>query len=198
MADDQAPKMKTCPCCGKETLQEVPEPAEQLAQHYIACIATGVPFNYTYALYDGAISVTISNLSTADSAVLQRDIPRLKVMNKECGYKLDEDMVGALDAQFDIYSIIQSIQIESSGKAYSPKDNVMACLGLVDKAFSEAAKGEYRDVLETVYGRMTDVELLSAVPFAVLSGVVAAHFRVYDVLVNYGFDENFWGRIRLA
>lgn len=198
MADAQAPKLKTCPCCGKETLQEVPKPTEQLAQHYIACIATGVPFNYTYDLYDGAIAVTISNLSTADSVALQRDIPRLKIINKECGYKLDEDMVNALDAQFDIYSIIQSIRIESSGKTYSPKDNVMTCLEFVNKAFSEAAKNTYQDVLETVYKRMTDVELLSAVPFAVLSGVVAAHFRVYDVLMNYGFDENFWGRIKLA
>jgi|BioPla2DNA2_1021312.scaffolds.fasta_scaffold03064_3 hypothetical protein len=191
-------KMKTCPCCGKETLVELPKPSEQLMEHYMACIVTGVPFSYEYDLYDGAISITVVNPTAEEAASMRKTVPRLYSMNMDAGKPLDPGDMQTIENRLQTYSLIQEIRIKSNNRAYRPKDEVEACLAFVNEAYEESKEDEYKGTLETALNRLTNGTTMSGLPLQVLVGTIAAHSQVYDLLVGNGLDKNFWERISLA
>ena len=56
------PMYIVCPCCGKPTLTRPVKINDELLDHYMSCIISGVPFHRTYDIYGGKIRVTVTRL----------------------------------------------------------------------------------------------------------------------------------------
>lgn len=212
-------KMK-CPCCGEMTLNRPPEIKSAVLDEYMASIITGVPFQHTYTLY-GTVDVTVAILSKQQGRLLYTATQLLDRLIKTDVIK-DKQLVAALSelhGTMQLYSAIPSIKTYKEKrlqKEFTPADVVFtACAQLVHnqtniekyywepdyESVVQQGEGNFPDIpglLMELYHNCCQEEKLSSLPDLMLRAIARTHSDIYNILMETGFDENFWRGIELA
>lgn len=203
--DEQKDKAvyEICPCCGKPTLLRPVEIKGELLDHYLSCMISGVPFTHTYPIYKGKLEVTItvlpnekmysmrSGLTAVDA--LHSKLPDNEVLNKN------------IKTLLQLYCCVSAVNINMPGvaKLLQPEETAQdICKQLKTLQLSFAAgsvsKEDVEKELDKYYATLTSASVVSAVPIAVLGALIETHNKLYDILIDAGFDTNFWKGIELA
>lgn len=198
-----------CPCCGKLTLQKPLDIQSTVLDEYMASIIAGVPFQHTYTVY-GNVDINVTVLSKSEglklytvAQLLDTLITSVNAADQRDKIKLEE-----LSAMLQLYAGVVGITAHKDNrilKSYEPSkivwdicDKIMELQELIH-LFATAEPDS--DVLETVlklYEANCSETVLSAVPDVMLRAIVRTHTDLYNILMNNGFDENFWKGIELA
>ena len=198
-----------CPCCGKLTLQKPLDIQSTVLDEYMASILAGVPFQHTYTVY-GNVDINVTVLSKSEGLKLYTVAQLLETLTTSVNaadqrnkIKLEE-----LSAMLQLYAGIVSITAHKDNrilKSYEPSKIVWSVCDKIleqqEQIYLFAAAEPDPDVLDTVlklYEANCSEAVLSAVPDVMLRAIVRTHTDLYNILMNNGFDENFWKGIELA
>ena len=190
-------ELMRCPCCGEMTLHRPLEIKSAVLDEYMASIISGVQFQHTYTLY-GSVDITVTILSKQEGRKLYTTLQMLDKIIKDSNtpdalkQKMDE-----LYGTIQLYSAITSIRTRKDGmvqKRFAPSETIMeTCDSLLALGNEWAVTN-----LEDIYADCCAEGKLSTMPDVMLRAVVKTHNDLYNVLLETGFDENFWKGIELA
>ena len=192
-----------CPCCGELTLRKPLDTSKMgiVLDEYMASIISGVSFTHTYTVHDNidvtvemplkkeyqALSRAVQNLERLRSGLLTGDT---KPEVKEKADKLRDAAV-----MIQLYANITSIVTKRDGrqiKMYTPAETVKSFLSTVKDV------GDNVDLIIESYEVADTPENLSTIPEIMLQAILTTHRDMYNVLMDTGFNENFWKGIELA
>lgn len=191
-----------CPCCHKPTLEAPVKINNDTLDHFLSCLLTHSPFFYTYKLFDGKIKVTCTELNESD-----------KSLSKNVSTELSDLVInGVLEEQKGIaiantiYLMMRLKDIEVSTHeatlTYQPQQIASVAttelLDCVNKYKEDKNPKNIIDAIDECYKKVTDPNLVSSVPMSMLATVQETHASVYSLLLDSGFNENFWKGIELA
>ena len=198
------PEYETCPCCKQKTLKKPIKISSEIAEHYMACIVSGVPFNHTFPMYDGRLVIKVLSHSREETILVYKMVMLTEPLAHTS--PMLKDLIGLVNS----YGNIESIAVkhkDDEGKehvtVYKPSSYVLkACAELVAKwetvKITDDNKKEFLADMQEKYNKLSSTEIISAIPPVVLHRVVS-DFRMLDsILLEAGFDENFWKGIELA
>jgi hypothetical protein len=193
-----------CPCCGKTKIKKPVEIKSILMEQYMACMMTGTPFAHTYEMYDGKIKITVTMLTQDESD----NLIQTRALLDLCAIKVDaemDDVVKNLKGMLELYSQIDTITVKNDKnvKAFTPAATAKEiCATLLKKrteiTTDKLEKEVLKDMLQDSYNTCKNTDLMSVVPPVILSTVRSTHDTLYSILVEAGFDPNFWKGIELA
>ena len=203
-----------CPCCGKTTLDKPLDIKSQVLDEYLASIMSGVSFSHTYQLYNGKLEVTVTVLEKQLSRTLL-SIKQLFTDLRRCIEETDikkESILNDITGALNLYIVIKSINTYQNGqlaRSFEPAQKMAALcsdiLDLQDKIYNfmnpdykEEDKDSIFESLQALYTKYCTEASLSSIPALMLEAVAKTHSDLYDILLNSGFDENFWHGIELA
>ena len=187
-----------CPCCGELTLRKPLDTSKMgiVLDEYMASIISGVPFTHTYTVYDN-IDVTVEVPLKREAQALYRSVQKLEKLRADVLAE-DKDKADKLrDAavMVQLYSNITSIVTKREGKQvkmYTPAEAVKNFLSTVKDV------GDNVDLIIESYETADVPENLSTLPELMLQAILTTHRDMYNVLMDTGFNENFWKGIELA
>lgn len=202
-------KFIKCPCCGKLTLQKPLDIQSTVLDEYMASIISGVPFQHTYTVY-GNVDINVTVLSKSEglkmytvAQLLDTLITSVTASDQRDKLKLEE-----LSAMLQLYSTVVSITASKDNRVLKSYEPSKAMWEICDKIIEMqdaihlfATTGPDAETLDTVlklYEANCTEAVLSAVPDVMLRAIVRTHTDLYNILMNNGFDENFWKGIELA
>ena len=197
---EQAPDKTAniCPCCGKPTLDyPIPHIPDMLLDQFMACMISGTPFTHRYELYGGRIAITVSQM-TEDHRLTVADILRIIGTAKDMGALapgVDLDTLGSL-ARTMIHIVEINIKTGGTSKMCRPSDRVRDAHELLRRA--EHDKDALQQAVRSAHAALTSPDNISSVPPAQLLAVIETHAKLLDILMDAGFDKNFWKGIELA
>lgn len=187
-----------CPCCGKPTLeypiQHIPD---VLLDQFMACMMSGTPFTHRYEMYDGRMAVTVSQM-TEEHRLIVTEILRILDVAKDTGLEVPGVDLTTLGSIARTFVHITEIDIKAGGvtKSYRPSDLVRDIRDRLHKA--EPDKTALADAIQSAHATLTSPNNMAAVPPAQILAVIETHAKVLDILMDAGFDKNFWKGIELA
>lgn len=190
-------ELMRCPCCGEMTLHRPLEIKSAVLDEYMASIISGVQFQHTYTLY-GSVDITVTILSKQDGRRVYTTLQMLDKIIKDTNtpdalkQKMDE-----LYGTIQLYSTITNIRTRKDGmvqKRFTPAEAIMETCDSILALGSDIANTN----LEDIYADCCTEDKLSTMPDVMLRAVVKTHNDLYNVLLETGFDENFWKGIELA
>lgn len=198
----KAPEFITCPCCRKPTLVKPLELSGPVLDHYMACLVSGTPFSHTYPIYKGKLEITATRLSKEQE---QKVLMASNVIT-QCEARLPEisSVIRELNNMIKLYCCIKEIKLNAGDlKAFYPQDAVfVVCDGLtgirMDILSNTISNEDLTEKLNNWYKTLVSPSVLSAVPSTMIAGVVETHSQLYYILLESGFDVNFWTGIELA
>jgi len=201
----QVEKIK-CPCCGELTLTKPVEIKSIILDEYMASIITGVPFTHTWELYNGTVKMTVESLDKTTSATLASAVGSIDEWIKKAE---EGDFVDAakyippartLRDTYRMYCSIKDITILRDGKIqkqFMPADTIRDSM----KKLVDAASTTFSDFSKTIeeqYKKCVEPAVLSTLSDVIIRTVVVTHADLYTLLLDNGFDTNFWAGIELA
>lgn len=198
-----------CPCCGKLTLQKPLDIQSMVLDEYMASIIAGEPFQHTYTVY-GNVDINVTVLSKSEGLKLYTVVQLLSSLvsavnpaDQSNKIKLEE-----LSAMLQLYAGVVSITAHKDNrilKSYEPSkviwdicDKLLEMQAAIHIFVSGGQTGEPLDAVLKLYETNCSEAVLSAVPDVMLRAIVRTHTDLYNILMNNGFDENFWKGIELA
>lgn len=196
----EKPDMAICPCCGKPTVKKPIKVDSKIVDDYMASIITGVPFNHTFEMFDGKLALTVGAVPRDTSILLYRFgflVEPFAITDTPVA-----DLLGLVNA----YHGIQKIVVNSSkgDKIYMPGTHIIeACKKLVEawsgKDLTNAeTKAEFIQAVQQLYIQLASTDVVSATPPAVITRVVNDFRALETIMLEAGFDENFWKGIELV
>lgn len=191
-----------CPCCGKPTLKKPLNINGELLDRFLACVISGEPFTNTYKLYGGRVQIDttmLDSISVMRTAVLEQHIREYA-----------SEFSGQIDAELSIflpllriYNSIRSIVVSSDGSSrVIPVSEVLA--GMIsrmdDKVRDRKAENaeDCRRLLSDAISYLQGKDGIGVLPINVIGNIVSTHNSLYNILMDSGFDKNFWDGIELA
>lgn len=200
------PKVETkiaCPCCGQMTLSKPPNPGNILADHWVACMLAGVPFNRVYPLYGGKVQITVSSLSNEDADDYMAAVTLLSALElAEDRAKYEVDLLN-LRQYLNILVFIKKIEIRQKDKVqvYQPADTAAHVIAGINKLRMDLS-GDNRDAcfqeLLKFQKLLGSKDITSTIPLASLIRLVQIHNSINNIMTEAGFDSSFWEGIELA
>lgn len=206
-AEETEQKYILCPCCRKS---QIPKPVEidsPIMDHYMSCIMTGVPFSHTYELYGGKLAITATMLAHEESLDLSIATSTLELCKAKMGGEMDEtlsELIGMLNVYAQIDTISSHDKTKLNMKSlYNPKKVVFdICKDLNEKRYkiiqNDMTTDDIKKMIENAFALCKNTSTMSALPAAILSTVQRTHDTLYSILVEAGFDPNFWKGIELG
>lgn len=196
-----------CPCCGEMTLRKPLDTSKMgiVLDEYMASIISGVPFTHTYTVYDN-IDITVEVPLKREAQALHRAVQNLEQLRStqmvtpltegiNPGAKDKADKLRDAAMMVQVYANITSIVTKKDGrtvKMYTPAEIVKTFLSTVKDV------GNNIELIVESYETADTPDNLSTVPELMLQAITATHARMYQVLMDTGFNENFWKGIELA
>jgi len=200
----QEDRFVKCPCCGQHTLKKPVKLGDDLLTQWLACTATGLPFSHVYKLYGGRVLIT----ATQPGA---ETIARLAAASAAIDYALnDKDYTGLQAAELQnmmnsvrLFSCVNKVAFTSpTTRAYDTGAAAEQAVALLVDARADqrvhADRQLWHDKLVKANTIITDNENVSAIPLGVLLAVGQTHVQLTDILMDAGFDADFWQGIELA
>lgn len=182
-----------CPCCGKETLHRPVKPPQQVMDAFMACMITGEDFSNDYELFGGRVRITVSRVPDIYEDKIGR-IDMLLTDAEKAGLAYNQKLPLMLRG----YASIRRIEVSAAANAvFLPSETALKAIDDALAAYASATEGRYEAMLEKL-AVLDDRKLVSAVPVPTLIAVVQTHNNLYTLLLETGFDSNFWDRIKLA
>ena len=209
----EAEKIK-CPCCGEYTLHKPATIKSMVLDEYMASIMSGVPFSHTYRLYNDKVTVTVTTRSKQEAAELYTATQQLaELIRATEGVDIPSaTMLKDLYNIIHLYSKIPSIittKDDSVVKSYTPaaamrsimeelKANLTAFQNYLDPDYDGEDKNTIINVCSNLHKEYCNEQSLSSLPENVVKTIVETHDDIYAILLDTGFDSNFWTGIELA
>ena len=203
-----------CPCCGEYTLHKPATIKSMVLDEYMASIMSGEPFSHTYRLYNDSVTVTATELNKQDSAALSTVSQNLAelIRNSEGVDATASTLFKELFNTSHIYSHITSIVTAKDGnivKNYTPAEamkkmtaeingSVKLIQNYLDPDYEGEDKAAIVELCNTLHNNYCSAEALSSLPEPVVKTIVQTHDDIYTILLDTGFDSNFWTGIELA
>lgn len=197
-----------CPCCGELTLNQPVQVKSIILDEYMASIITGVPFTHTWELYNGTVKITVESLDKATNAALSAAVKAVDDWSR----KLEEGTLTQLDAAkytmlakplrdtLRMYCSIKEIIILRDGKLqkqFMPADVIREAMKKLFEA-SFVSDEAMAAAIEEYNKRCVDPAVLSTLSESIIRTVIVAQADLYTLLLDNGFDTNFWAGIELA
>lgn len=200
---EEQPKedMALCPCCGKPTIKKPIKVDSKIVDDYMASIITGVPFNHTFEMFDGKLRITVSSADREEGRVLYSFVFLVEPYSAE--YSVLRDLLGVINAYCNITKITVS-SMSNGDKIYFPAKHIVdTCKKLVEKwdGLDITEKGKKEELIEdakNIYQAMISQDVLSSTPPMIIQRVSNDFRALETIMMEAGFDENFWKGIELA
>lgn len=195
----EEPKMATCPCCGQETIKRPVKVDGKIIDDYLASIMTGVPFSHTFPMFDGRLKITVSVADKQEGLVLYRFVFMTEPFAQESSTV--RDFLGLVNTYCSIRKII--VTKGEDQNVYMPAEHVIeACRKIVDvwekeDLAKEEKKAEFLQALQTAYNELIVPAVVSSTPMLILNRILTDFRTIESLLLEAGFDENFWKGIEL-
>lgn len=198
---EEARTMSICPCCHQPTLPyPVAHIPDELADQFMACMISGTPFTHVYPLYNGRVKITVTQMTAELRTVVERlthEIDRLE----DSGFALDNVSLDTMKGVVRSLVSVPSIEIQAGGavKTFQPQAVVKRALesfNAIDPG--DTGSDKLKDTVRGVFRSLTDPSEVSGVPPIQIMTTIEAHARLLDILMDSGFDANFWAGIELA
>lgn len=198
-AEEKDDNMPICPCCGKKMDKKPINLDSKVVDDYLASIMTGVPFSHTFELFNGRLTITVSALDKQEGLALYRFVLLVEPFGTTS--TVIQDFLGIVN----MYSFIRRIVVKKDDdqKVYIPAEHIFnECRKLVDiwekeDLTNEEKKAEFLQKLQDVYNELTAPDILSSTPLIILNRALNDYKAVETLLLQAGFDENFWKGIEL-
>lgn len=192
-----------CPCCGKMTLKPPLNVGEDLMDQYMACLVTGSPYRYAYQLYGGRMVITVEYPTNDNKTAVLDAVNTLSKLGEILGDSLLE--LDDIKTRICAYACIQDITIYGdSTMSYAPAKIVADAMDKLRTIKLDIAQGTPTDTqqLKTeiigLANMLKSTDMMSAVPEDIVQSLFQLHNEVFNALMDAGFDENFWDRIKLG
>lgn len=190
-----------CPCCGQPTLMKPVKVDGKIVDDYLASILTGVPFSHTFPMFDGRLKVT---LAVSDREESIRLYSLILMMEPYIGASATvKDFIGLVNMYFRIKQI--SVRSgDKEGKVYFPAKHILeACDELSQKwenadLHDETKKAEFLADIKQKYLAVSSPDTISSTPPVILNKLLSDFGALEKIMLEAGFDENFWKGIKLA
>lgn len=196
---DAEEKMATCPCCGQSTLKKPVKVDSAIVDDYMAGIMTGVPFNHTFDMFNGKLRITVSSATRDEALKLYRFIFITEPFSADSS--MVRDLLGLVNTYCSITNIDVSGRNDES-RIYRPAEAVMStCTKLLETWDGEnlqEKKTEFLADLQKAYQTLSANDVLSSTPPMILNRVISDFRALETLLLEAGFDENFWKGIELG
>lgn len=202
--NNQTVQAVKCPCCGQKTLKSPPDKLPQaVVDSYMASIMTGVPFSHIYVLYDGKVKINCSILKPSIAQQLRAFSSKVYKLHikPQAQNKDPQDLSMQMRIANILYWLgfmasIKQVEVRRQGFEYTTikvQDNIIRLL----QDFTASTLG-LNDLLDQLEAKLADAQIVSGLPKAVLDKVSSTHLEVYKLLIDAGFDANFWSGIQLS
>lgn len=190
-----------CPCCHQPTLPyPVTHIPDELADQFMACLISGTPFIHTYPLYNGKVKITVTQMTAELRTIVEQLLHAIDRL-VDSGFTVEGVSFDTMKGVARSLISVQSIEISAGDmvKTFQPQAVVRRAL----EAFNSLAPGDIDsaqavDTVRGVFRSFTDPSEVSGVPPIQILTTIEAHARLLDVLMDSGFDANFWAGIELA
>lgn len=198
--EEKQPEMAVCPCCGQPTLKKPIKVDGKIVDDYLACIMTNVPFNHTFNLFDGKLKINVAMADRDEGLKLYRFICMVEPLAPR-EIKV-QDLLGLVKT----YGGIKRIDVKGRGnteKTYFPEKHIAEVCNklLTDWEYVDLTdagkKQEFLKAVMTAYEQLSQPDLLSSTPPGVLARVMNDFRAMERIILEAGFDENFWKGIEL-
>lgn len=208
--EEQDEKFLKCPCCGELTLRKPLDIKSAVLDEYMASIISGVPFQHTYTLHN-SIDITVAALSKAERNKIYAALQLLDTLSNTIG-ETDPGSrakVNELAASIQLYYYVTEIQARRDDKvvsSFTPANQMSSLcdtvIGYQPRIMAYAVgKDDPTNVVADVvalYDINCTEKTVSAIPEVMLRAIVRTHIDLYNILMNNGFDVNFWKGIELV
>ena len=196
-AEEQEDALMRCPCCGKNTLKTPLKVNQELMDHYMSCVMTGVPFWHDYPLYGGKIVLRITMLDNERQRLLDKLSTALEILTEQVvqSEKLQANQLRVLARNL--------MHLEQVKMANGPGVKVwQVAVTLTEKLRelfgSDRTPKVVGEQFQELYDFCHDPEKVSGLSEQLLSVAIDTHYRLSSILIATGIDENFWQGIELA
>lgn len=206
---EEIPKV-LCPCCKNPTLSKPIEVKGELLDHYLSCVITGTPFSHAYPIYQGRLTITVTQLSNEESILLDRACSKLAQCFRDLdaatkdSFKMDLDAIQGCLRTYVGISLIE-MTTPNGPKIIEPARHIAdICHTLADLALTFPIPPEDPEkpirikAIEDTISRLSDTSCMSAIAATTLIELITAHNYLYTILMDAAFDANFWKGIELA
>ena len=193
-----------CPCCKQMTLKAHLNPNSELVDRWLSCAMTNIPFSHEYPLFGGRVVITARMLTQDQYDKLERVATVLTFVEGKIKDTHSEFAPSQLLASVRLNLSIPSIRMESAGKIvkYEPavvaETSIASIIGMADAVFAWNGPEALIERLKAIYADMINPAKVSSIPVKLRIGTCEAHFSVYNILMDMGFDESFWKGIELV
>lgn len=201
-AEEKDENKTTCPCCGKTTLIRPVKVDGKIVDDYLACIMTGVPFSHQFNLFDGKLQISAGVIGREEGIKLYSLVFMLDPFAEKSN--AIRDFIGILNMYINIKQVIVKTSEKDDPNVYFPAKHIMeSCTKLLDKwehedLHDEEKKTEFIKDVQQEYDMLSSAEVLSATPVPILARLIGDFRTLESILLETGFDENFWKGIKLA
>ena len=207
MADEKKePEKIKCPCCGELTLTQPLDVKGVTLDEFLSSIITGEPYTHTYKMYSGSVEVTVealpkqtSNVLALCTKVLRSYITKLEASDDEHARAAAvpvNELLGTMRRYFGV-KMISMYKDKKLFKQYLPADAMREAAAEISNAYLKG-QDAFDDAVAKAIERCLAPETISALPVDAVENIVLTHADIYIILMNAGFDENFWEGIELA
>ena len=197
-----------CPCCGELTLNKPVQVKNIILDEYMASIITGVPFTHTWELYNGTVKITVESLDAETSNALSAAINAIDNWSK----KVEEisatqpdvaktlQLARPLRDTLRLFCSVKDITLLRDNKVqkqFLPSDIIRDAM----KKLFEASLGDgdkFQAAIEECHKKCVDPNVISKLDSAIIRTVIVTQADLYTILLDNGFDKNFWAGIELA
>ena len=195
-----------CPCCGKPTLKRPVKPSQMLMDHWMACMISGTPFTHTYPLFNGRVEITVGIMSSETEGKLSLLTSLLDLAFKWMESSPDKPVnMPQVKAMARMCSVIHKIRLKASAndwREFLPIDAldiaIKKLLPLRETLMEDKEPIGIADILMDIQTLLTAPTTISSLPMDLLATTTEAHMQLNNILMNAGFDENFWSGIELG
>ena len=198
---DEEKENAVCPCCGEKTLKRPVKVDGKIVDDYLASIMTGEPFSHTFNMFDGRLKITCGLSNRETGMMFWRFLHFIEPFSEDTAFV--KDLLGLVNS----YCAIKRIEVSGSGdthKTYTPAEAIAkACSRFLDDwemadLGDEDSKTKFIQALADLYDKLKPTDVISSTPPVVLSRVNTDFRALETIMLEAGFDENFWKGIKLG
>jgi len=199
--EEKKPENALCPCCGQPTLKKPVKVDGKIVDEYLASIMTGVPFSHTFRLFDGKLKITTTMADRDEGRSLWKFLQLVEPFSRTSAQVAD--LLGLVNT----YCSIKKIEVtgkDKKARIYTPAKAVTdACIDFLETwqnkdLGEEATKNKFFDGVLDMYNKLKPTDVLSSTPPVVLTRVINDFRALEAIMLEAGFDENFWKGIELG
>lgn len=200
MPDEEEKKTYICPCCGHEMDAPPIKIDGKVVDDYLSSIMTGEPFSHTFPLFDGKLKIMIKAISREAGLVLYDFVLLVEPYTRESSQL--RDMLGVVNAYCLVNRII--LKTEKDEHVYLPAKAIMEEVTKIVDDYGKAnmqdeeVKAKFLQDIQAAYHRLSNNDVLSSTPPMIMNRIIEDFKKLETMLLEAGFDENFWQGIVLA